>query len=107
MKEYIYYLICPIDNKVKYVGKTKHPELRYKQHIKKLDKTLTPKRKWLEMLHSKCLEPYMEIVEEVEDDGRNREQYHVTLNKDTVLNIHNPDKGRKSFKGRYPSKKKV
>jgi len=103
MKEYIYYLVCPIDGEVKYVGKTKHPETRYKQHVKKLDKTLTLKRKWLEMLHSKHLQPIMKVVEEVDsEDARGREQYHVTLNEATTLNIHNPDKGRKSIKGRYP-----
>lgn len=109
MKEYIYYLICPIDGKVKYVGKTKHPETRYKQHVKKLDKLMTPKRIWLEGLFAENLMPIMKVVEEVPDgkNAREREQYHVTKNQDTILNIHNPAKGAKAFKGRYPKKKKT
>lgn len=105
MKEYIYYLICPIENKVRYVGKTKNPKSRYKQHISKLDKLITPKRKWLESLFEKKLLPIMKIVEETTvERGREREQYHVELHKDTILNIHNPGKGMKSFEGKYPKK---
>lgn len=102
--EYIYYLICPIDKEVKYVGKSVNPKSRYYQHIKKLDKLMTPKRKWLEMLFSKGLKPEIEIVDSVIGDGRELEEYHVSLNKETILNIHNPGKGKKSFKGRYPKK---
>jgi predicted GIY-YIG superfamily endonuclease len=98
MKEYVYYLICPIDKKVKYVGKTKKPKTRYNQHIKKLDKQLTPKRRWLEFLFSKNLVPKLVIVEEIEGDARILEQKHVDLNKETILNIHNPEKGMKSNK---------
>jgi len=97
MKEFIYYLICPIDKKVKYVGKTKNPKTRYNQHIKKLDKQMTPKRQWLEMLFSKKLLPKIEIVEQFNGDARHLEQKHVDLNKETILNIHNPKKGKKSF----------
>jgi hypothetical protein len=98
MKEFVYYLICPIDKKVKYVGKTKKPKSRYNQHIKKLDKQLTPKREWIELLFSKNLLPILKIVEEFEGDARHLEQKHVDLNIETILNIHNPEKGKKSFK---------
>jgi hypothetical protein len=96
MKEFIYYLICPISNEVKYVGKTKNPKTRYNQHIKKLDKQETPKKMWLQDLFSKGLKPKLKIVEEINGDGRSLEQKHVTLNKNTILNIHNPEKGMKS-----------
>lgn len=98
MKEYVYYLICPIDNEVKYVGKSKKPKSRYNQHIKKLDKQLTPKRKWIEMLFSKSLLPTLKVVEEFEGDARHLEQKHVEINEKTILNIHNPGKGIKSKK---------
>lgn len=103
MKEYVYYLICPIDKQVKYVGKSKNPATRYKQHITKLDKLMTPKRAWLEMLFRRGLKPICEVVCECEGDARDMEQHHVTLHKETILNIHNPQKGQKSFKGRYPT----
>ena len=99
MSEFIYYLICPLTNEVKYVGKSKDPKKRYKQHINKLDKQETPKKKWLEILFEKKLLPIMKIVEEVENGkGREREQFYCELNNKTILNIHNPEKGAKSNK---------
>ncbi len=103
-KEYIYYLICPIDKTVKYVGKSKDPQKRYKQHITKLDRLMTPKRLWLEDLFRKGLKPICRVVEDCVGDAREREHYHVELNKKTVLNIHRPKKGEKSFSGKYPKK---
>ena len=102
MTEYIYFLICPIDKSVKYVGKSKNPKRRYKQHITKLDKLMTPKRKWLEMLFKNELLPVIEIIEKCESNGREREQFYVNKYLDTILNIHNPEKGAKSFKNKYP-----
>jgi predicted GIY-YIG superfamily endonuclease len=96
MTEYIYALICPIENKVKYVGKTKDPKKRYNQHLKKLDAQMTPKRKWLENIFAKGLKPKIQILEKCENNGREREQFYVTKYKTTTLNIHNPEKGAKS-----------
>jgi predicted GIY-YIG superfamily endonuclease len=98
--EYIYYLVCPIDGKVKYVGKTKNPKARYTMHIKKLDKTNTPKRQWLEQLFSKNLQPKLQIVQSFSDPelARQMEQWHVDLHSETTLNIHNPEKGKESRK---------
>lgn len=103
MKTYIYYLRCPIEKTVKYVGATKNPKTRFKQHITKLDSLNTQKKIWLTMLFEKKLLPTMEIIDfaENETEGREKEQYYVDLHKNTILNIHNPAKGEKSFK-RYP-----
>lgn len=105
MKTYIYYLICPVEKTVKYVGATKNPKTRFNQHVTKLDLLNTPKKIWLTMLFEKKLLPIMKVVDfaENEIEGRTKEQYHVDLNRDTILNIHNPAKGKKSFK-RYPKK---
>ena len=96
MTEYVYYLRCPLTDQVKYVGKTKNPKTRYKQHINKLDKTSTPKRRWLILLFSKGLQPKMEIAVKVNGDARQQEQEHLDKHKATALNIHNPKKGAKS-----------
>lgn len=101
MKEYIYYLICPIDNVVRYVGKTKNVKRRYHQHLTKLDKSMTPKRKWLEMLFSKKLKPKCIIVEIVDGDGRTEEQAHVLKNIKTIYNIHNPGKGESVIESNF------
>lgn len=104
-KYYVYYLIDPISKDVKYVGASSNPRSRYKQHITKLDKGKTEKRAWIEGLISKGLRPEIEIVETADNsvDAREMEQNHVTMNQDTILNIHNPAKGMKSF-DRYPAK---
>lgn len=102
---HVYYLLDPITKDVKYVGMSKNPKRRYRQHISKLDKLMTDKRKWLEGLFEKKLLPEIKIVGsyDSEKEGREMEQQHVTMNKNTILNIHNPGKGRKSFK-RYPKR---
>lgn len=99
MIEYIYFLICPIEKTVKYVGKSKDPKKRYNQHIKKLDKQKTPKRLWMESLFNQNKLPILEIVCQTEN-GRDLEQYYFDLHKKTALNIHNPEKGKKSEKWR-------
>lgn len=103
MKFHIYHLIDPETKEVKYVGMTNNPQRRYWQHIKNLDRRMTEKRAWLEGLFSRSLLPEIEIVDTADNEveGRNLEQQHVTMNKSTILNIHNPGKGMKSFK-RYP-----
>ena len=102
--EYIYYLIDPRDNVVRYVGKSANPERRYKQHLSKLDKLMTPKRRWIEELFALKLVPKCKVVERCEGNGREREQFHVSLNEATIFNIHNPAKGAKSFVGKYPKR---
>ena len=98
MKEYIYYLIDPRNNEVKYIGKTKTPKRRYRQHLKKLDRNATPKNLWLLELFKLKLAPKMIIAQEISGDGREAEQRHLDLHKTTALNIHNPRKGEKSRK---------
>ena len=88
-KNYVYYLIDPRTKEVKYVGKTKNPPSRFKQHIKKLDKTMTPKKKWLLELRAKGLQPKMIIAQEVNGDGRAEEQYHLDRHKDTTQEREN------------------
>ncbi len=95
---YVYYLTDPRTNEVKYVGKTKNPKARFKQHITKLDKTMTPKKKWLLELASKGMKPKMMIAMEVRGEGREEEQYHLDRHRDTALNIHNPRRGQASRK---------
>jgi len=95
-KNYVYYLVDPRTKEVKYVGKTKNPMSRFKQHMTKLDKTSTPKKRWLQELFAKGMKPKMIIAQEVNGEGREEEQYHLDRHRDTALNIHNPRKGAPS-----------
>lgn len=93
---YIYVLICPIENKIRYVGKSKNPKTRYKQHLKDAEKKQnTKKQKWIRELKSKKLYPIIKIIdkEENEEKARILEEKNVIKNIDTIFNIHMPGRG--------------
>jgi len=70
MKTFIYILIDPRDNQVRYVGKTKSKNRRYYQHMNEASKgTRTHKNNWLLSLKNKGLKPEMVIIDECEDDS--------------------------------------
>jgi group I intron endonuclease len=60
---FIYVLIDPITNEIKYVGKSDKPDRRFKKHLKE-DKN-TYKNNWIKSLTSIGQEPIMEIMDEV------------------------------------------
>ena len=96
---YIYVLICPIDNKIRYVGKSKNPKTRYKQHLKDSEKRQnTEKQRWIKQLKIKKQLPIMKIIKAVgnEVESRKEEEVQVIKNINTIYNIHMPGKGSKS-----------
>lgn len=96
---YIYNLIDPISGIVRYVGKTKNPKNRYKQHLKDAEKKQnTEKQKWIKELKLKHMTPKMIIVKEIENEeiARTEEEKEVIKHIKTVFNIHMPGKGSKS-----------
>lgn len=58
-KVYIYFLICPIDNCVKYIGESVNPIIRYKWHM---NNNCHTKFEWLQKLDKKGLKPTLCIV---------------------------------------------
>lgn len=97
---YIYHLLDPITKIVRYVGNTKNPKSRYKQHIKDAEKRCkTQKQIWIRNLKLKNLAPYMEIVKSIEndEDARKEEEKEVIKHIETVFNIHLPGKGSKDI----------
>lgn len=76
---YIYGLIDPRDNLVRYVGKTKTPERRLKEHLGSSSlKYNTYKNSWLKKLISLELVPIFKIIEECDDDNwQEREIYWI------------------------------
>lgn len=93
---YIYYLIDPINEVVRYVGNSKNPKSRFKQHLRDAEKRQnTKKQKWIKQLKAKQLLPNIEIVEKTEDKEKARilEEMHVIKNIQTIYNIHMPGKG--------------
>lgn len=72
-KRYVYALVDPRNDEVRYVGVSIHPEIRYRQHI--VDKKYNPhKRYWIAKLKKSRQRPILEILEEVgEDDWKEAE----------------------------------
>lgn len=60
---YIYALIDPRTNEVRYIGKTTDPKGRLYEHTKKSD-LATHKAHWINQLRAEGLRPRMEILEE-------------------------------------------
>lgn len=86
---YIYALIDPKTEAVKYVGQTDNIKRRFNDHISsslnpKSDSYETYKARWIRKLSSENLKPIIEILEECDDynQSNQREKYYV--NKFTV-----------------------
>ena len=97
---YIYALKDPISGVIRYIGNTKNPKGRYRQHLKDAEKrSKTLKQNWIRSLSEKNMQPTMDIIEKIENDeeARNREEFYVLQNIDTVYNIHLPGKGSKDI----------
>lgn len=62
-KFYVYGLICPIDNVIKYIGASINPDLRYKKHLRNTDGTID-KIKWISNLIDSGKKPSMIILGE-------------------------------------------
>jgi hypothetical protein len=78
MKTNIYKLIDPRDSAVRYVGKTRKLEERFKNHCNRARIDPTPRSKWLQSLRSQYLKPIMEIIETVPiAEGKFRERFWI------------------------------
>lgn len=74
---YIYKLIDPKNNEVRYVGKTINIKRRYKQHL--YDKRTSHKSSWVQSLRNQKLKPILEILEICNTDNwKEREIYWIS-----------------------------
>lgn len=62
---FIYALICPETQQVRYIGKSNNPQRRLREHIRDHSKYQRHKDHWIGALHARGLLPIMQIVEEV------------------------------------------
>lgn len=63
MKTYIYILVDPISNQIRYVGKSNNPEQRYKNHKNRCRDKNTHKRNWINKLRLLGKYPEIEIID--------------------------------------------
>lgn len=68
MKVIIYTLAHPITGEIRYIGKTKNPIERYKNHLNKRHNETSYKRNWIESIKNIGLKPIMEILDEVPEE---------------------------------------
>jgi len=66
MKTYIYALLCPIEQTIKYIGKANDPYRRLRDHLQDIRGITIDKLLWIDKLKRAKLKPILEILDEVE-----------------------------------------
>lgn len=103
---FIYTLIDPTTNEIRYVGKANNPERRLSSHIYQHSDASNPhKHNWIKKLRRQGLRPIMQIVEICADsEWKQREKYWIAKYRKSnhkLLNISaGGDDGGKSDEGR-------
>ena len=96
---FMYILIDPLDNNVRYVGKSNNTVDRLNAHIKRLKGT-THKENWIRNLLSKNVKPIMEVIDEVPKiEWEFWETHYVSLYKSWGFDLTNATPGGNH---RYP-----
>jgi len=63
---FIYILIDPVSNQIRYVGKANKPKERYRNHKNPSRDKNTHKRRWINSLKKLNLNPELEIIDEID-----------------------------------------
>jgi len=96
----IYLLIDPNDNTVRYVGMSKNPKSRLRQHVKEsMERQNTAKKAWIHTLMQNGQAPRMDVVAQILDraEARVRESAVCHQHQGTIYNLHDPRKGALDF----------
>lgn len=90
-KFYVYALVCPIDNIVRYVGATINLDLRFKQHIKELNSN-SRKTEWIKFLSENNMFPTMKVLAilNTELNCRESESFFISKYRKTIYNSSSP-----------------
>jgi hypothetical protein len=68
MYHYIYALVCPKDNTIRYIGKSINPETRFLDHIGYKDKSNIRKNRWIKKLKEEGSYPVLKILDKRTSD---------------------------------------
>lgn len=86
MNTFIYGLIDPRNNKIRYIGKSNNPNQRFINHCSKSQHKGTYKYNWIMKLIDLGLSPILIAIEEVPiEDWKTREKYWINYYKDNSL----------------------
>jgi group I intron endonuclease len=81
MTTFIYALKDPLTDKVRYIGKSNNPKLRYYAHLSHAKKTRnkTHRDSWIISLLNQNLKPILFVIEETTDElWKERERYYIS-----------------------------
>lgn len=94
MKNYIYCLSHPITEETVYIGKTKDPIKRYKDHCRK-EKNFykTNLFKWKNEIFLQGLKPVLTILDEFDEQIDYWEKFYILLFKSWGINLLNMTEG--------------
>jgi hypothetical protein len=73
---FIYALVDPRTDRICYVGKSKHPQVRYKEHLRLYGKRSTPTKSWIKSLYALRLFPKLVIIESCAEDRWEAQERH-------------------------------
>lgn len=91
-KIYIYALIDPKSDEIRYIGYTKNLGRRLSGHL--TDKSSTHKTNWIKSLIKKKQRPLIEIIDEVSESEKNFwEQHYISLYKSWGVRLTNSTEG--------------
>lgn len=99
---YIYRLIDPNDDSVRYVGKAENIDVRYKRHLAEAKSLIhkTHKNYWINKLLKNNQEPRLEVVEECElNVWEEREIYWIKYHKELGCKLTNATSGGDGVSG--------
>jgi len=96
MMYYIYALIDPTDNRIRYIGKTNNIKERLKRHIKDCKKHgfWTPKNQWIKSLLEKNVKPQIQpLLETTKEDVNKYEIEYIKKYRELIPDLTNDTDG--------------
>lgn len=91
---YIYALVDPRDNRIRYIGKTVNIKKRYEQHLYWFTGTNPRKERWIQNLKDKGLKPELDVIEECDRSSWiEREKYWIAHYREVYPDLTNISDG--------------
>jgi hypothetical protein len=94
MITFIYGLVCPISNEIRYIGKSNDPQRRLKDHLIDFRGVELGKAMWIRDLKMKNLKPELLILDEINiEDWEYWEKFYISYFRGIGANILNTKPG--------------
>lgn len=91
---YIYGLIDPSKNELRYIGKSINPESRFRKHLQDSKKKISYKDKWIFSLIEKEIKPELIIIDIIKNENwENWEKFYISYFKSIGCRLTNISEG--------------